>query len=131
MAGINPTLAFAVLFLGMSGNSNEPAQEASIGTSGSGCPDVSIADELAQSSATQTWTETVLSAAGSSAALPDVAEPKWSDFSSSAVSDSEPTPDVSSPDPTGGRDPITRSAVPASMSAHDVDPAVDPCGPGQ
>jgi len=131
MAGINPTLAFAVLFLGMSGNQNEPAQEASIGTSGSGCPGATIAEELAQPPAPQTWTETLLSAAGDTAALPDVTEPTWSDSASPAVSDSEPQPDVSSPDPASGPDPIKRNAVPASMSALDVDPGVDPCGPGQ
>ena len=131
MAGINPTLAFAVLFLGMSGNSNEPAQQASIDTSGSGCPDVTIAEELAQPPAPEPWTETLLSAVGDTAVLPDVTEPTWSDSASAATSDSEPPADVASTDSVGGSDPITRNAVPASMSALDVAPGVDPCGPGQ
>ena len=128
MESISPTLALAVLLFGISGNTNEATQQASIDTSKSGCPDLT---DSSLAAAPQSWTEAFSDASGSTVALPVVIDPKWSDSEPSVVEDSHPPAEVASAAPVSSSDPITRNTVPTGAAAPAQKPKVDPCGPGQ
>lgn len=102
MDGINPTLAFAVLLLGISGNAREaPDNQLAELSAATGCPAATFAVEPQP-------------------LLPPEGAPRivWSDRSSDP-----PVPDVIVPDWADGTDPIARNMTDTGLtSGSDGDP---------
>jgi hypothetical protein len=131
MDGINPTLAFAVLFFGISGNGREatddPPTEVEI-ESGSGCPALMIAVDPSQPASQETWAEAFWDSAANASGLPDVIDPKWADSAFPEIEGLKPTGDAAPAALAPGSDPIIRPTVPVSTNGRTADPEIDPCG---
>jgi hypothetical protein len=131
MDGINPTLAFAVLFLGLSGNAREapddPATKAEFEAEVS-CSVLMSAIDPPQSPAIETWAEAFWNSAADPGG-PEVMESKWTDSDLLEFEDPEPTTDLASALLDGGSDPIVRQAVPVSASLLAASAPGDPCAP--
>ncbi|MEZ5829968.1 MAG: hypothetical protein R3D05_02170 [Dongiaceae bacterium] len=115
MDGIHPTLAFAALFLGLSGNAhhatNTPPSQVEL-RGAIECPALTLSGNLTKPSNQSTWTE----AFENSLVGPDDLEPKSADAAAAG-------PERSS------HDPIMRHLVPVASSDFREDPETDPCTP--
>ncbi len=132
MDGINPTLAFGVLLLGLSGNArdaaHDPAKTVDI-EDGSGCPALMIAaDSSSQPAGIESWADAFWNSAASASVLPDVIDPKWAEPMFAEIEDSEPTGDLALHALYHGSDLIVRRTVPAG-NVLAVDADRDPCSP--
>jgi hypothetical protein len=128
MDGINPTLAFAVLFFGLSGNgrdaADDPPMEVEVEAQ-SGCTVLMIAGDFAQPPI-ETWAEAFWNSGANALALPEVIEPKWT---GSAFPESDGTElDDVAPVAVASADPVMRQAVPTGMNGITADPESGPCG---
>ena len=121
MDGINPTLAFAVLFLGLSGNAREAPEESAVTITldEAACPSLTVADDPAQTPAIETWAEALWDSDDTSS-LDELIEPKWSD--------SAPL-EMKTWETTGGADPMAQQIVPTSLTGLSPDLDVAPCAP--
>lgn len=130
MDGINPTLAFAVLFFGLSGNAreapNDPATEAKLADE-AGCPALTISVDPPQPPAIETWAEAFWDSADDTSRLPRVIEPKWSNAAPPETDGSEVTSDVAAVALASGADPIMRQTVPTGLNGPAADADLDPC----
>jgi hypothetical protein len=120
MDGINPTLAFAALFFGLSGNAHHATQDHSMSVEVSGeadCPALVVSADSQQPQNLESWTEALQDSLASAYALPGMTEP--------ALGDTALAKDQS--------DPIARRMLPvAATNAPIADPATEPCaGPAR
>jgi hypothetical protein len=130
MDGINPTLAFGVLLLGLSGNARDAAHDQAKTVDiedGSGCPALMIAADSSQPAGMENWADAFWDSAASASVLPAVIDPKWADPVFSEI-DSEPTGDLALQTLYHGSDVIERRTVPAGNELV-VDADHDPCSP--
>ena len=132
MEGINPSLAFLALIVGISGNARDNAANdptASIETErGTGCPTLMISGAPPQPANQQSW-DAFWDSADSASVLPDVIEPEWADSAPAKIDASPPTGDLALPVLDDGSDPIARHPVPTGAGGPAADAKPDPCGP--
>jgi hypothetical protein len=124
MDGINPTLAFAVLFFGLTGNAREapddPATEVHL--DGAGCPALTIAVDPSRPPAIETWDPAFWSSAADTSRVPDVIEPNWS-YAAPVGNDDAVA--------MASADPVIRQVVPAGINGTAATPEDDPCKPAR
>jgi hypothetical protein len=131
MDGINPTLAFGVLLLGLSGNARDAPNDLVTTVdvnSGSGCPALMMTADPSQPAGMESWADAFWKSAASVSVLPDVIDPKWTDPLFPAIERALPTGDPGPQALEHGSDPIMRQAVPTG-NVLAVDTGRDPCGP--
>ena len=113
MDGINPTLAFAALFFGLSGNAHHATQDQQLELqSAIDCPVLTITGDPAPSNL-ESWIEALQDSPASAYALPRMTEPTPED---TALAKDQ-------------SDPIPRWMVPAAAQGPAADSAADPCAP--
>ena len=120
MDGINPTLAFAVLFFGISGSPRDEAIDTKSNIDGndwSSCPALVFAHDISLYSAE--------SGEVSAPRLPEVMDPGWSDAAFPVAGIAEPVDN----DPDLSFGPIARRIVPAGTAISKTDRMSEPCGP--
>ncbi|WP_162917382.1 hypothetical protein [Dongia deserti] len=125
MEGINPTLTFLALILGLSGNARDAAdnQVAEIERHTS-CPLPMI---VAAPSKHEAWGDAFWKDAASASVLPDVIEPKWADSADPQITADEAAGDVPTLDQ--GSDSIRRRTVPTSTDTLALAAEPVPCAP--
>jgi hypothetical protein len=131
MDGINPTLAFAVLFLGLSGNAREAPDDLATKAeleAEAGCSVLMIGIDPPQPPAIETWADAFWSSAGEPG-VPEVMGPKWTDSELLGIEDWEPAADPALAMLDGASDPIARQAVPVSTTLLAPASQADPCAP--
>lgn len=127
MEGINPTLTFLVMVLGLSGNARDAAddQVAAIERE-AGCPVPIMVGAPAKE---EVWAGAFWDGAAGAPVPPEVIDPKWADLATPAAETAEPTGDAVLPAFDQGSDTIMRRSVPAGANMLALDVKPDPCTP--
>jgi hypothetical protein len=113
MDGINPTLAFAALFFGLSGNARDAANDQSAALEiedGSGCPTLIVSKDPAKLPGQEMWAEEFWSTAARGSTSPDLIDRSWVETA---------LIDINGSQPVAASEPV--ATVPA--------PWIDPCRP--
>ena len=130
MDGINPTLAFAALFFGLSGNPRDANNDQTAALEiedGSGCPTLIVSGEPAQLPSQEMWAEEFWSTATSGATLPDSIDSSWTE---TALLETKRSQLLADPVPAAadhGSDLLMRRTVAASKSTLVATPGIGPC----
>lgn len=126
MEGINPTLTFLVMVLGLSGNARDTADPAVAIEREAGCPVPIILGALSKE---DTWANAFWDSAASASVVPGVIEPKWADLAAHGTEPSAQAGDDAPPAFAQASDSIMRRTVPTSTSMLLVHGEPDPCMP--
>ncbi|HET6160834.1 MAG TPA: hypothetical protein VFE34_20990 [Dongiaceae bacterium] len=126
MDGVNPTLAFAVLLFGFSGNTHDPPTNAEI-ESEAGCPTLMIARDAPQPSIQETWTEAFQNSLESAPAAAVDEQLAGSVFRQ--IEGPQPNSDLAPVAAADGSDPIMRRIFPVGTNLLAVESETDPCEP--
>jgi len=114
MDAINPTLAFAALFFGLSGHHAMQDQSTNTGVSDEAdCPAIVITTNAPQRRNLESWTEALQNGLAGAYALPGMNEPALEDTALAK----------------GQSDPVARRMVPVAATGSAAEPATDPCSP--
>lgn len=132
MDGVNPTLAFAVLLFGLSGNArdatNSPPIESEL-DGGSGCPALMIETEVPEPASREILAETFWNGVAEAPDIPVVRDPTWADPAFPGMDGATPTGDSALATGASGSDPLRRRNVPAGAGGMVGNPDGEPCGP--
>jgi hypothetical protein len=126
MDGINPTLAFAAIFFGLSANARDTVndQRAQVEIeSASGCPAVIMAASPQQLPSQEQWAREFWDTAATGSTSPGA---NWMDSALVGMKGpGDPAPIVE----VDGSDPIMRQVVPADTNVQAADVGTGPCRP--
>ncbi len=130
MDGINPTLAFAALLFGLSGNARDAVDNQTAALEiedGSGCPTLVVSGDPAQLPSREMWAEEFWSTASRGSTPPDLIDPNGMER---ALLEAKRSDLVGDPAPAHlSSDPVMRRIVTTGKNLLIAAPETDPCPP--
>ena len=130
MDGITPTLAFAALFFGLSGNARDAANDQSAAfeiEQGSGCPTLIVAEDPAKLPSQEMWAEEFWSTASRGSDSSELLDPSWMESALIETKRSQLAGELAATAEGGGPDPVMRRIVTTGSNLLVATSETDPC----